>query len=396
MSYDKLPVIDNKRTFNNKSDEVKYLIRQSLQIISCLGVPINDLSERQKEKMAMAFLAVGGVKNSNGWRRIKDSNNDYALKTRDIIAFYNKNLEENVSPGSYDDVRRSDLERLLQATIVVRSKPTANNSNPTRGYKVNAEYSRIIRNYGQSDWFTQVETFNRSHPTYEDRISQKRNIPKLKVTTPDGRKIELKDGEHNSIQKQIIEEFLPRYGSNATVLYCGDADNKYGIIFEKEQLAALGFDDLKQGKLPDVVAYSPTVNWIFMIEAYHTSNPITRQRKYELEQLMGESAKKAVFVTAFENSAAYRNCPEELAWETEIWIATEPDHMIHRDGHRFLGPYSDKVRRGSLVRYANLGLGTVVKIDTEYIEVTFPEQSRTLRFPYPSYIENGEITVVEV
>lgn len=38
--------------------------------------------------------------------------------------------------------------------------------------------------------------------------------------------------------------------------------------------------------------------------------------------------------------SSYKNCQEELAWETEVWIATEPDHMIHRDGERFLGPYS--------------------------------------------------------
>ena len=340
MSYDQLPLISNKKTFNNKTPEIQQLIRQSLQIISCLGVPIDDLTDRQKEKMAMALLAVGDVKTSSGWRRIKDSNNDYALTTRAMISFYNAHLGDNVSSGSYDDVRRKDLARLTQATIVINSKPAANNSNPTRGYKINAEYSRIIRNYGQRDWFEQVALFNRSHPTYEERISQRRNIPKLKVTTPDGREIELKDGEHNSIQKQIIEEFLPRFGREATVLYCGDSDNKYGIIFEEEQLAALGFADLKQGKLPDVVAYSPSENWIYMIEAYHTSNPITPERKYELEQLMGRGAEHAVFVTAFENSSAYRSCPEDLAWETEVWIATDPDHMIHRNGHRFMGPYT--------------------------------------------------------
>lgn len=339
MSYSNLPVITNKKTFDKKTDEVKLLIRQSLQIIECLGVPIDDLTNRQKEKMAMAFLAVGGVKTSSGWKRIKDSNNDYAPTTREIIDFYNANLGDHISRGSYDDVRRSDLSRLLKATIVINSKPASNNSNPTRGYKINSEYSRIIRNYGQSDWFTQVVTFNKSHPTYEERISQKRNIAKLKVSTPDGREIELKDGEHNAIQKQIIEEFLPRYGHGATILYCGDSDNKYGIIFEKDKLTVLGFGDLKQGKLPDVVAYSPSKDWIYMIEAYHTSNPITPERKYELEQLMGAGVSKAVFVTAFENSSAYRSCPEDLAWETEVWIATDPDHMIHRNGTRFLGPY---------------------------------------------------------
>ena len=28
-----------------------------------------------------------------------------------------------------------------------------------------------------------------------------------------------------------------------------------------------------------------------------------------------------------------------IAWETEVWIADEPDHMIHYNGERFLGPY---------------------------------------------------------
>ena len=29
---------------------------------------------------------------------------------------------------------------------------------------------------------------------------------------------------------------------------------------------------------------------------------------------------------------------EELAWETEVWIAEMPEHMIHLNGDRFMGP----------------------------------------------------------
>lgn len=350
MDYKKLPTIDY-RTFNGKSDKVQKLIRQSLQIICALGIPIDDLTERQKEKMAMAFLAVGDVKTSAGWKKIKDSNHEYSLTTREIIAYENKYFEENISSGSYDDIKRKDLSRLLLAMIVVNSKPGSNTSNPTRGYKINSEYSRIIKNYGQSDWFTQVAAFNKMHPTYQERVSTKREIPKLVVHTLDGREIQLKDGEHNAIQKQIIEELLPRFGYGAVLLYCGDSDNKYGLIYEKEKLAELGFSDLTQSILPDVVAYSLEKDWIYLIEAYHTSNPITPQRKLELQQMLGENAKKAVFITAFENNFVYRNCAEELAWETEVWIATEPDHMIHRDGFRFMGPYEDKVFNDRLHAY---------------------------------------------
>lgn len=293
MDYKKLPII-NYRTFNVKSDKVQKLIRQALQIIEALGVPIDDLSERQKEKMAMAFLAVGDVKTSAGWKKIKDSNKEYSLTTRGIIAYENQYFEENISSGSYDDIKRKDLARLLLAMIVVNSKPGSNTSNPTRGYKINNEYSRIIKNYGQSDWFTQVEAFNKMHPTYRERVSTKREIPKL---------------------------------------------------------AELGFSDLTQSILPDVVAYSLKKDWIYLIEAYHTSNPITPQRKLELQQILGENAKRAIFITAFENNSVYHNCLEELAWETEVWIATEPDHMIHRNGFRFMGPYDDKAFNDRLQAY---------------------------------------------
>lgn len=340
MSYENLPEINYKKTFNQKSEETKKLIRQALQILQCLGIPFEDVSERQKEKTAMAFLAVADVKKSNGWKKMKDSNNDYAPTTREIIDFYNDNFEEKISKGSYDDIRRKDIRPMVLADIIIQSKPAANMSNPTRGYKINVEYSRIIKKYGQSDWFTQVETFNKMHPTFEERILSKREITKISVKTVDGKEVFLNDGEHNVIQKQIVEEFLPRFGYNSQLLYLGDSDNKYGLIYEEKKLKELGFSDLKGGILPDIVAYSQEKEWIYLIEAYHTSNPITPFRKLELEKLAGAAASKVVFVTAFENMFSYKNCTEELAWETEIWIATDPDHMIHRDGSRFLGPYN--------------------------------------------------------
>jgi len=73
------------------------------------------------------------------------------------------------------------------------------------------------------------------------------------------------------------------------------------------------------------------------------SNPITAERKYELEQMMGDCADKCIYVTAFESNDAFRNCKEDLAWETEIWIVTNPDHMIHRNEFRFMGPYGKTV-----------------------------------------------------
>lgn len=385
-----------KKGFSEKSPEVQVLIREALHIVEALGIPTDDLTDIRKEKIAMALLAAGDVKSSKEWAKIKDANKPYAVTTKQMIAFYNQFLEDSTSMGSYDYVLRHGLKRLLIAGIVVPSKPDSNLSDSTRGYRISVEYSKIIRTYKQKDWEKQVSIFNRSHKTYAERLAQKREIPKITVRTTDGQEFQLKDGEHNLIQQQIIQEFLPRFGYSAKILYCGDSDNKYGVINETDAMTNLGINDISQGKLPDVVAYSESKDWIFLIEAYHSSNPITAERKYELEQMMGSTAAKCVFVTAFNNYEAYHSCPEDIAWETEIWIATEPDHMVHKNGHRFMGPYSEKIKRGSLVKHNTMGQGTVVKVDSEYIVVTFPEIFKTMRFPHPLSVESGMIEVLEL
>lgn len=45
-----------------------------------------------------------------------------------------------------------------------------------------------------------------------------------------------------------------------------------------------------------------------------------------------------IFVTAFLDFATYKKFSSELAWETEVWLADMPDHMIHLNGNKFLGP----------------------------------------------------------
>jgi type II restriction enzyme len=141
------------------------------------------------------------------------------------------------------------------------------------------------------------------------------------------------------LQKAIIEEFLPRYGYGAEVLYVGDAADK-SLVYERERLQALKFFALEHGELPDVVAYAATRNWLYLIEAVHTSGPISPTRLLRLRQLTAACTAAIIYVTAFLDRDTFRKFIGELAWETEVWIAGEPDHLIHFDGEQFLGPYT--------------------------------------------------------
>ena len=69
--------------------------------------------------------------------------------------------------------------------------------------------------------------------------------------------------------------------------------------------------------------------------------PVGGKRRKELKDLFAGCKAGLVFVTAFENRRTMQTFVSHIAWESEVWIADDPDHMIHFNGERFLGPYPD-------------------------------------------------------
>lgn len=161
----------------------------------------------------------------------------------------------------------------------------------------------------------------------------------IPVMFPSGKTFEFSPGKHNELQKEIIEEFLPRYGYGAEVLYVGDTANKF-LHLEKERLEELKFFELSHGELPDIVAYLVQKKWIYLIEAVHSSGAISSVRLLELKKLTEQCTANIIFVTTFLDRNTFRQFAPDIAWETEVWIAEAPDHLIHFNGEKFLGPYS--------------------------------------------------------
>ena len=325
---------------NEKSKLIKKIINEALYILNSLGIPFDGLSERRLEKMGMAFLSVVDVTRSNQWKDAKQSGDGWAPQTRQIIDYINQNFSESISSGSYDDIRRKDLKLLTVAGIIERStnNPNAATNNPTRGYALSPQYAFIVRSYGSEGWEDEVDELLAETGTLRDRLSGIRKIDTVPVTIPGGKTLIFTPGEHNDLQKTVIEEFLPRYGFDAELLYVGDIADKF-LLLEKEKLEKLSFFKLTHDELPDVVAYSRKKNWLFLIEAVYSSGPITSLRLEELKRLTKECSADIVYVTAFLDRGTFRKFAPDIAWETEVWIADAPDHLIHFNGDKFLGPY---------------------------------------------------------
>jgi type II restriction enzyme len=325
-------------TKSKKSKPVQRLINEALDILETVGIPFSTKSQRGLEKMAMSFLAVAGVKKS--WSEAKTLLRAKELKSRDIITFINSNFEENISYGSYDDIRRKDLKLPLLAELILNSGDISGSStnNPTRGYMLHPDFKELVTKYGTKDWYKKAEEFNSNRPNLTAILERKRNLKHIDVKLPGGKPLELSLGEHNQLQKEIIESFLPRYGSGCEVLYIGDASNKM-LHIDQEGLKKINFFTLSHDELPDVIALDKTTNWLYLIEAVHSSGVISEVRRFELKKLLKNCTAELIFVTAFQNMSTYKKWAMEIAWETEVWIAERPDHLIHFNGHRFLGPY---------------------------------------------------------
>jgi hypothetical protein len=159
------------------------------------------------------------------------------------------------------------------------------------------------------------------------------------VSLASGQEILLSTGEHSKLIKAIIEEFASRFVPGSQLVYAGDTGDKWGY-FDQEILTHLGVRIDSHGKMPDVVLYHQANKWLVLVEAVTSHGPIDPKRHEELLQLFANASVGLIYVTAFPSRKMMARHVADIAWETEVWVADAPSHLIHFDGERFLGPYT--------------------------------------------------------
>ncbi len=328
---------------SKKRSEIIILINEALDILESVGVPFESKTPKALESMALSFMAVAGIKKS--WKEAKSLKNNWHLTTRQVIDFINtyyvdESTERKISSGSYDDIRRKHLKILVVSDLIINSgkNPNAATNDPTRGYSLDTDFQKLIICYSTAEWIIKLKLFTKNRKPLSEILERKRNIEKISVTLPGDKIIELSKGDHNQLQREIIEEFLPRFGKGTEVLYIGDTLKKI-LHIEKEKLASLNFFKLSHEELPDIIAYNKKKNWLYLIEAVHSSGTISELRLLELKKLLKKCTAELIFVTAFISSSEFRKWLPEIAWETEVWTADKPDHLVHFNGDKFMGPY---------------------------------------------------------
>ena len=304
----------------SKLDEAK-------TILKLLEVP----EAQQSDICAYTFLSLLSVSEDTEW---KESTNEW-IRIHDVIQFIKNNYGIEYAENSRETIRKRAMHSFRDAAFIEDNNKATNS--PNYRYRITEELLCLVRNYNTADWDSSLSSFKSNHDTLIDIYSSKKKMMKMPVKI-NGQDLTFSPGKHNLLQKLIIEEFAPRFAPHSECLYVGDTTKK-DLIKNTEKLLELGFDISLHDKMPDVVLYSEENNWIYFIEAVTSVGPMSQKRVNEINVMTEIIEAGKIFITAFLDMKVFKKFSEEIAWETEIWVASFPDHMIHMNGDKFLGPH---------------------------------------------------------
>jgi adenine-specific DNA-methyltransferase len=310
-------------------------IEEAKELLKLVGLP----PAQRNELAALTLLALANLKESDPWQAAQRR----STRIHDMLLFVEQNYHKRYAENTRETFRRQVLHQFEQARIVDRNpdEPTLATNSPRTHYAISEAFLPVIKNYGTRTGERHLSKFVAEQgmlvEVYQKRRAQ--NLIALRDST--GHEYRLSPGKHNQLQAAVIEQFAPRFAPRAKLLYLGDAANKT-LVMDADELARLGFPADKHSKLPDIVLYLPKKKWLFLIEAVTSHGPVSPKRHQELEKLLHECSAGRVYVSAFPDFKEYLRHCRNIAWETEVWIAEAPDHLIHYNGYTFSGPYKSK------------------------------------------------------
>lgn len=299
-------------------------IERIRKILKDIGMP----KRQQADICVLTILGMANLKKNTYWTK---ATNEW-LRIHDIIAFANLNYGVSYAENSRETFRKQALHHFRTAAIVEDNGKATNS--PDYRYRLTAEFLEIIHKINVSG--APLKAFKKNHQSLMKLYASKKEMEKMPVKI-NGKDFTFSTGKHNQLQKAIIEEFAPRFAPNAECLYVGDTIQK-DLMKREDRLKELGFKITLHDKMPDVVLYRADKDWIYFIEAVTSVGPMDPKRIQEITTMTKKVKAGKIFVTAFLDFKTYKKFSEQLAWETEIWLSELPDHMIHMNGDKFLGP----------------------------------------------------------
>jgi len=305
-------------------------IEEAAEILRALGLQ----KAQQGELSCLTLLALCQLSFEDPWRSAERKS---MTLNKGIMAFLEGNLSKAYATNSREQFRKSVLLQFRQAGIVDYNpdNPKLPTTSPLTHYATNSRALEAIRSFGSEKWEEEKSKFLKDQPQIVAASNAPRDLEQVKVTLPDGTELALSPGDHNYLQAAVVESFLPRFAPDAKLMYLGDTDDKTKV-FDQSSLDEIGLPLNEHDKLPDVILYDEKTNRLILVEAVIRRGPVDSARFTDFEAMTAGITPRTVYVTAFLSRKEFKKHLESIAWETEVWIADQPDHLIHLNGGSLL------------------------------------------------------------
>lgn len=308
----------------DKLEKVKELLNQ-------IGMP----QKQQGILCCLTLLAMGRIRKDSLW---SDATNEW-IRIHDIMAFIAENYGVIYAENTRETFRKQALHPFRTAALIEDNGKATNS--PNYRYRLTKEFLEVVREVSDRDDCVSesgiaLQIFLDRHESLSQIYASKKYMQKMPVRI-NHQEFTFSPGKHNQLQKAIIEEFAPRFAPNSECLYVGDTIQK-DLVKNVKKLSELGFEITLHDKMPDVVLYREDKNWIYFIESITSVGPMDPKRIVEIESMTKNVSSGKIYISAFLDFSTFKKFSDQLAWETEVWIADMPDHMIHLNGDKFLGP----------------------------------------------------------
>ncbi len=312
--------------------KIERKIKEALQILKQLDFP----RQQQNERSALTLLSLLDLKPTDEW---EDANTPL-MGITPMMDFFAVHYSKRYAPNTRETVRRQTVHQFMQAGIIVPNpdKPSRPTNSPKAVYQIESSILKLLREFGKPTWEHNLNKYLRTVKTLKKLYAKEREMHRIPVTLLNGKEIKLSPGGQNILVKKIIDDFCPLFTPGGRVIYVGDTEMKWAYL-DSDALTILGIKIEEHGKMPDVVVHHVEKNWLVLIEAVTSHGPVNPKRRQELKELFSGSKAGLVYVTAFLDRKAMMKYIDEISWETEVWLAETPTHLIHFNGERFLGPY---------------------------------------------------------
>ncbi len=307
-------------------------IQEAVEVLKELGFPRAQLNERS----GLTLLSLLDLKPNESWAEARAP----LMGITPMMEFFASLYGRRYAPNTRETVRRQTVHQFVQAGLVVPNpdRPSRPTNSPKAVYQIEPSALRLLRAFGTPEWSARLSAYLASVDTLKRLYAREREALRIPVVLQEGTVIQLSPGGQNVLVKKILDDFCPLFTPGGRVLYVGDTQRKWAY-FDSESLHALGVKIEEHGKMPDVVVHHVSKNWLVLVEAVTSHGPVNPKRRRELSELFADSQAGIVYVTAFMNRRTMIRYLDEISWETEVWVAESPTHLIHFNGERFLGPY---------------------------------------------------------